>query len=348
MNMPYAPVAGPSLGLGLLQSVLQQTGITATTVYANILWCETIGLHLYDIGSNLTHLFGEWIFAHVAFPESHPDCESYLDAVFQPGTLKRLGINRREVPEFIAILREEATRFIDDTVDRIIGYRPLFVGCSSTFVGHVSSLALLKRVKAIAPHIVTVMGGANCESVMGLTTHEQFTWVDYVVSGEADTIMVALARGIEQYGRDMALADVPDGVIAPVHRTMGYQGLRDKPPRAVTSSLDELPIPNYGEYFSASGSSSHTEPSCEARAPCRRFQRMLVGRAQPVRILRDEQKNAHIPDQVLPSAAWGDGRTRSASWTGQLRLRGHDYQSSFLSRFLPDPERRSEIVGSWI
>ena len=250
VNMPYAPVAGPSLGLGLLQSILQQGGIPTTTLYANIEWCETIGLHQYDIGHDLTYLFGDWVFAHIAFPEFHPDSERYLDQVFHPGTLKRLGITRRDRPGLIASLRGKAAQFIDDTAARIIAHHPLFVGCSSTFVGHVSSLSLLKRIKDLAPGIATVLGGANCESVMGLTTHEHFPWIDYVVSGEADTIVVDLARGIEQYGREMPASEVPDGVIAPVHRTMGYWGLRDNPPRAFTRSLDELPVPHFGEFFS--------------------------------------------------------------------------------------------------
>jgi len=251
VNMPYAPVAGPSLGLGLLQAILRQSGISTTTVYANILWCEKIGIRQYDLEHDVKHLFGDWVFAHVVFPEYHPECSEYLAQVFQPGALKRFGINRKDVPEFSATLRVKAAEFIDDSAGRIIEQDPLFVGCSSTFVGHVSSLALLKRIKDLAPHIVTVMGGANCESVMGLTTHEKFPWVDYVVSGEADTIIVDLARGIEKHGRDMGLADVPSGVIAPVHRTMDYQGMRDNPPRTVTRSLNDLPVPSYHEYFSA-------------------------------------------------------------------------------------------------
>jgi ribosomal peptide maturation radical SAM protein 1 len=251
VNMPYAPVPGPSLGLGLLQAILRQSGISTTTVYANILWCERIGIRPYDLGHDLTYLFGDWVFAHVVFPGFHPDCSEYLARVFQPGALRSLGINSKDIPEFTATLREKAARFIDELAYEIIDHEPLFVGCSSTFVGHVSSLALLKRISDLAPHIVTVMGGANCESAMGLTTHEQFQWVDYVVSGEADTIIVDLARGIEKYGRDMGRADVPDGVLAPVHRTMKYVGMRNNPPRAVTRSLNDLPVPSYEEFFNA-------------------------------------------------------------------------------------------------
>ena len=40
-------------------------------------------------------------------------------------------------------------------------------------------------------------------------------------------------------------------MIAPAHRTLGYDGMRDNPPRAFTGSLDGLPVPSYDDYFSA-------------------------------------------------------------------------------------------------
>ncbi len=96
-----------------------------------------------------------------------------------------------------------------------------------------------------------MLGAANCESVMGLTTHEKFPWVDYVVSGEADDIVVDQVHGMLDEGRDLGPERLPVGVIAPVHRDSGYTGLRDHPPRAVSYSFQFNPIPNYDDYFSA-------------------------------------------------------------------------------------------------
>jgi hypothetical protein len=94
-----------------------------------------------------------------------------------------------------------------------------------------------------------MIGGANCESEMGLTTHEKFPWVDYVVSGEADSFIVDLVNSIRNRGRGVPEEELPHGVSGPVHRTLDYTGLRDAPFRAVVESLDGLPTPNYDDYF---------------------------------------------------------------------------------------------------
>ncbi len=249
VNMPYSPVERPPLGIGLLQAVLEENGFSTAAVYANIPWCERIGVPLYTVGERAQYLFGDWTFSAAAFPGFEPDSDSYLQATFQDTTLRLLGIERGNLPEFGSHLRRKAIDFVEETAHRVIALDPLIVGCSSTYMAHVSSLALLRRIGELAPDIVTMMGGANCESVMGLTTHEKFPWVDYVVSGEADHIIVDLVRAIREKGSEVGLHGLPRGVIGPIHRTSRYSGLREDPPRVSTESLEGLPLPSYDDYF---------------------------------------------------------------------------------------------------
>jgi ribosomal peptide maturation radical SAM protein 1 len=249
VNMPYAPVERPPLGIGLLQAVLEENGFSTSAVHANIPWCEHVGVPLYTVGERAQYLFGDWTFSPAAFPGFEPDSESYLRSTFHQTTLRLLGIKQEDLSEFGANLRRKAIDFVDETAHRIIALNPLIVGCSSTYMAHVSSLALLRRIRELAPGIVTMMGGANCESVMGLTTHENFPWVDYVISGEADHIIVDLVRAIRDKGREVGLHNLPTGAIGPIHRTSRYSGMRDNPPRASAESLEGLPTPSYDDYF---------------------------------------------------------------------------------------------------
>ncbi len=57
-------------------------------------------------------------------------------------------------------------------------------------------MALLRYIKRARPDIITMMGGANCEGIMGHATHRFFSWIDYVVSGEADLILGGLVKDI--------------------------------------------------------------------------------------------------------------------------------------------------------
>ena len=76
-----------------------------------------------------------------------------------------------------------------------------------------ASLALLRRVRELDPGVITMLGGANCETVMGEATHRCFPWVDYVVSGEADGLVTGCLRLALTRGRDVAATELPRGVL---------------------------------------------------------------------------------------------------------------------------------------
>jgi ribosomal peptide maturation radical SAM protein 1 len=137
------------------------------------------------------------------------------------------------------------------------------VGCTSTFEQHVASLALLRRVRELDPGVITMLGGANCETVMGEATHRCFGWVDYLVSGEADGLVTELCRLALTRGRDVPADELPRGVLGPAHRKpaeagqqdgagarlAGHRKPRHKLARALFNDLDSLPTPRYDDYF---------------------------------------------------------------------------------------------------
>ncbi|MFC1834432.1 RiPP maturation radical SAM C-methyltransferase [Thermodesulfobacteriota bacterium] len=250
VSMPHAPVERPSLALGTLQSILRNNGISTVTRYANIQWCERIGLPRYGFAERAWKMFGDWTFARAAFPEFKPDSLEYFSELFKKHTCRSLGINPAKLPTALEDWLGNADDFIDELAHQIVDQAPRVVGCSSTFIAHVASLAILRRIRDLDPGIVTMLGGANCESEMGLTTHEKFPWVDFVVSGEADDIIVDLVNGILEEGRDLGLERIPEGVFAPIHRASGYSGLSETPARAVSTSFRDNPLPNYDDYFS--------------------------------------------------------------------------------------------------
>jgi len=253
VTMPMVGVERPSLALGLLKSILDGAGLPTTIAYANLWFLDYIGIADYGV-LELTateHAVVDWIFAEVAFPDHKSDSATFLDHTMASLHIK--GEERqRSFRDRMLKLRERAPGFIDWTLEQVLHHRPRIVGCTSTFQQHVTSLALLRRLKERAPEIVTIMGGANCETVMGLTTHRHFPWVDYVVSGEADALAVPLFRDLLARGRDIPADALPFGVLGPVHRRDGYPSTTtgDFVPRAVTDDLRGMPLPDYADYFS--------------------------------------------------------------------------------------------------
>lgn len=264
--MPYAAIERPSIALSILKSVLTQAGISATVVYGNILFAEEIGVYTHDIaGKTQSHsLAGEWTFSSAAFPDFQSNEEAYFEHIGR-GLLSLLPLvrghgGRGQMPDILRAIRRRTPAFIDRLAQRIVASGPKIVGCSSTFQQHCASLALLRRIKELQPDITTVMGGANCESSMGLATHRECPWIDYVVSGEGENVFLQLCERLLGRGRaqgnhtGFAVLDdkafLSDTVIGPEHRATNYQTLT-KLPRAVVEDMSTSPTPDYDDYFEA-------------------------------------------------------------------------------------------------
>jgi magnesium-protoporphyrin IX monomethyl ester (oxidative) cyclase len=265
--MPYGGFDRPSISLGLLKAYLARREISASVLYANLAFAETIGADAYlAIEETPTaSLVGEWTFSRAAFPDMNGDEEAFFDLSRANGleegwwmkTLRKV-FPGLDSGRFLAALRDQADRFVDRMVQRVLALQPRIVGCTSMFQQHCASLALLRRIKQAAPEVVTMIGGANCEGPMGQTAHRRFPWLDFVVSGEADAFFGELCQSILEGGPDLPVEALPEGVLGPAHRAparrrpAGLTVLQAAEParaRAVLHSLDEAAVPDYEDYF---------------------------------------------------------------------------------------------------
>ncbi|MDD4238887.1 MAG: RiPP maturation radical SAM C-methyltransferase [Desulfotomaculaceae bacterium] len=252
--MPYCPPQMPSLALGLLQAVLIEGGVGARSIYANLLFCEEIGYDLYE-----KHIIwvpqlplAEWSFAATAFPGFQPDEEQFVGEIHT-----MLGEewqqSLEECREELRLVRQKAEKFTTRLAEQILKLSPRIVGCTSSLAQSVPSLALLRKIRELNPDVVTMMGGADCETVMGRATHQHFPWVDFMVSGEGEDIILPLTKLLFKFGRQVPLEALPGGVFAPLHRQLGYPGAEQNGdeglPRAVASSFNHQTIPVYQDYF---------------------------------------------------------------------------------------------------
>lgn len=254
VNMPFASVIIPSIGLAILQATLEAAGISASSVYANLYYFNEVGLDRFQMirSTKTQDGLGDWVFAHIAFPEFKPDQRTYIQKLVKRNYLLK-DHDLDQLENVLLSIREESGRFIKNMAERILEMKPRIVGCTSTVQQHVPSLALLRTIRESAPEVVTMLGGPNCEATMGRTTHSSFSWVDFAVSGEADDLIVPLIRSILEKGSDIKGRDLPEGVFAPVHRLEGYpvksNGGAGESFRAMGKPLSEQSIPNYDDYF---------------------------------------------------------------------------------------------------
>ncbi len=229
INMPYGVLERPSIALGNLQAALERAGVATRTLNANLRFAARAGMKAYcAIGmSSAADLVGEWTFSEAAFGAI--PCEGYQEGVYLTH-FEALGITRSEFWRGMEGLRGLASGFVEEIAQEVVASGARVVGCTSVFQQHTASLAVLRRVKELAPAVVTMLGGANCEGPMGLATRRNFPWVDYVVSGEAEELIVPLVHGRVSHG-------VLDGSFCAVA------------PRATVKDLDALPVPVFDDYF---------------------------------------------------------------------------------------------------
>jgi ribosomal peptide maturation radical SAM protein 1 len=181
--MPWASVAQPSLALGLIKAQLAVGGIGADVVYLNLELAELIGIKTYDATKNRNVMASEWVFAEGLTSEGAP--QDYLAYLADRGTLPGERVLWSQI-------RAQSVAFFEQCLNATDWGMYEVVAFTTSMMQTVASLNFSRLLKARYPHLKIVLGGANCEGVMGEALHRLFPHVDVVVRGEVDEIVVGL------------------------------------------------------------------------------------------------------------------------------------------------------------
>lgn len=238
ISMPFAPLQTPSLGLSLLKAGLMQKEIKAKIEYFHLAFANKIGLDTYSYISSgkpsTTYLLGEWIFSEALFDGQNNTTE-YIEKVL-PNSLEIAHL----IPIWIGI-KQQTQSFISDCLTYILEENPIVVGFTSVFQQNTASLALAKQIKVHLPETLIVFGGANCEGVMGEEILRQFSFVDVVVSGEADAIFPEM---MERYLKEKTIP-----IFNGVRVQPWIESFEPKLNKNMKVELDELPYPDFEDFF---------------------------------------------------------------------------------------------------
>jgi len=187
VNMPFAALHAPSIALTQLKSVLnKQFGnrVSVEVLYLNQEFGRHFGIDSYDYIATAAEChhsgIGDWFFRQSAFPELPDNTELYFRRHF-PLSTEQTRTFRRTIEE----KRSRLDEFLDQLIEKYALAEADLVGLTSMFAQNVACFALAKRLKQRRPQMVTVMGGANCESPMGLEIVRNVEQIDYVFSGPA-------------------------------------------------------------------------------------------------------------------------------------------------------------------
>jgi len=264
INMPFAHLRWPNLGLGLLAGALKRRHLPCRTLYLNFALAEEIGYDLYEwIADHYAFVLGgERLFSQHYFGQLPTDHQAYYEEVLHRADRD---LTREEYAEYLAIF-PKIERFIDAAFDAYPWQDAALVGFATTFQQTLASLALAQRIKRASPETVIVFGGAACEDEMGVELLRQFPEIDYVFLGEADETFPELAEAVLGGRRPPILP----GVVARANMfgpslqgTSESESVTGQPaspilpqlhilrgPRSVlVENLDALPYPDFDDYF---------------------------------------------------------------------------------------------------
>lgn len=236
INMPFVSISRPAIGISILKAILNEKGIECDIAYPSILFAQLIGLDTYEMLDERVSdaLFvGEWLFAQHLFG-------AQLDLATYENTLEKyLPVDALEK---VLNTKKEIAPFLENCISALQIHRYQIIGFTTTFEQNIASLAFSKLIKQKFPDKVIVFGGGNCEGEMGLELHKNFSWIDFVCTGEGEYAFPELVhhilnnepatrvKGIIYRDRNIS---VDTGAAIPV------------------DNMDAIPVPDYEDYFRA-------------------------------------------------------------------------------------------------
>ena len=134
----------------------------------------------------------------------------------------------------IAILDGEAEKLDENLiVNNVLDFNPDFVGIGATTPEFAGSSIILRKIKELAPHIITITGGPH-PSALPTEILKENPHIDYVVRNEGEQTLLKLLNFLEDGGGINSIEGL-------TYRENG--NIKINKDREPIPNLDELPFP---------------------------------------------------------------------------------------------------------
>ncbi|MBM7865671.1 RiPP maturation radical SAM protein 1 [Heliobacterium gestii] len=280
VNMPWGKIDFPSIQLGILKSYLARHGIDADVSYQNLIFANMIGLDLYSrlsISSRYSYLL-EWLFNEFLITDpslarevrntqerdireliSLKSANPFLTEQYKPSPLGNAqAVNEQFIEdELVKVCKKIKNETIPDFFYKLLNGLSLseydIIGFTCSFSQTAPALSLARIIKKKYKDKVILLGGNAVSGDMGMEYLRLFPWIDYIVYGEGERALVDLVEHLRTNddrlngGRDRHGHDLK-GIL---YRSGDGQVIKAPPQPLIP--MDDVPLPNYDEYFSQIG-----------------------------------------------------------------------------------------------
>jgi ribosomal peptide maturation radical SAM protein 1 len=242
VSAPWPLFNRPSLPIGALKAYLAGAlpNLAVEACHLFLPLARALGYASYQQVSRRVWR-AEAVFAALLYPDRAEQAKTLY------GSTRRRGSGA--LPDFQSVVdRVDAftQRWLADTDWQAL----TLVGFSISFCQVTASLHLISRIKARCPDLPVVVGGSSFCGAQSAALLSVFPQIDFLVVGEGERPLVELIRWLSA-GSPPDGTVLPDGVLGRAVEPVG------RPRMSQLDHLDDLPMPDYDDYFDALAGFSH-------------------------------------------------------------------------------------------
>ena len=234
ISMPWPLANRPSIQLGALKSFIEskaaEVKIDCYHPYLEV--GNLLGLKAYNSIAERTWV-AESVYGYLLNPKRRPEITALVSKEYG-GKTKGDPPNLENISNQIQRLHQKKHLNLPWSSYDLIG----FSICLSQLT---SSLFMIREIRKHHPHCLIVVGGSSCAGELGYSLLAHSPEIDFVVSGEGELPLLTLINQIKS--GDFKGDDSAGLLWRDKHGNIAGGGLKQ------LSSLKELPVPDYSDYF---------------------------------------------------------------------------------------------------
>ena len=219
VSTPWPLFNRPSIQLGALKAFLSKRfpGLKVEAHHLYFQVAASLGYPLYEEISQSTWL-AEPLYGALLYPER----SDFIEKFWKRKISRTKYCKQTPFGKICEILKRSA----DEILSSIDWGEYQLIGFSICLSQVTSSLYFITQINKMAPHVPIVIGGSSCSDELGRSFLSSFPQITYVIQGEGELPLLNLLRNLDQQTPGML-------------------------PTAQIANLDDLPAPDFEDYFRA-------------------------------------------------------------------------------------------------
>jgi ribosomal peptide maturation radical SAM protein 1 len=237
ISTPWPLYSRPSIQLGTLKAFLKarMPELQVDTYHFYLQLAEAIGYRTYHEISERTWL-AESMYAALLYPSRNQQAE----ALFRKESAGKPKLRKVEFKTLARRIKKATDAFIHSQNWHAYG----LLGFSISLCQLTSALYVIKRLKKNFPELLIVVGGALTPGIAAPHILNTFSDIDVVVNGEGEMPLYKIIQNLRQ-----SQPEVDPSTIAGIFTQLTDTAQPARAAFAQLKTLDELPAPDYDDYF---------------------------------------------------------------------------------------------------